>query len=217
MKRPRMTNRKSSLFLALSIASLVAGCAGTNTDQSEPRATESTDPVQEAQNAVAELEDAKLTSAPLRARAVARLDATPEEVWTYVANHENLVDYAASAGIKHVEIDNSTAKAPNGVGCKRECLANESDRFVEEIVFYRAPYVFAYSALENTWGLEDHLAVVIVRPSADGKTELEWRQHFNTTKPELEPIMTKNMQGLLGGPLLGFFVDKYGGEVKAST
>ncbi|MEM9490140.1 MAG: SRPBCC family protein, partial [Myxococcota bacterium] len=175
------------------------------------------DPVDAARAAVGGLEAAQLTSAPLRARAVAQLDASVEEVWSYVSNHQNLVEYAGATGIKHASIDNSAAMVENGVGCKRECLANENDRFVEEIVYFRAPYVYAYSAYENTWGLTDHLGVVIVRPLPGGKAELEWRQYFNTAKPEMAAMMAKNMQGMLSGPLLGFFVDRFGGAMQRSS
>jgi len=166
-----------------------------------------------AQAALRSFEASGLIKAPLRAKAVAHLKASPEEVWRYVSNHQNLAEYGATSGIKHASVDQSKAETPNGVGCKRVCLANEKDRFVEDIVYFKAPYAFAYSAVENTWGITDHVAFVVVRPRADGTTELEWRQYFNTAKPEMADMMAANMQKLIGGPLMGFFVKKYGGEV----
>jgi|GEM_PF-3021910 len=166
-----------------------------------------------AAEAVRAFEQSRLTDAPLRATAVAYLNAPVDEVWDYVSNHDNLIEYGAGSGLKHVEVKRASSGG-NGVGCKRECLTNENDRFVEEIVFFRAPHIFAYSAVENTWGLTNHLGVVIVRPTADGGSELEWRQYFNTEKPEMAEMMAKNLGNLLRGPLLGFFVDKFGGAVQ---
>ncbi len=205
--------------ISLSLCMAAMACAGAQSDRpaaAGSRAATSNETgatAAAAQEALQGLEAAKLTSAPLRARAIARLDAPVDDVWGYVANHDNLVEYGAPTGLKHVSIDNSNADAPGGVGCKRECLANENDRFVEEVLYFRPPYVFAYSATENTWGLTEHLGVVIVRPTADGKSELEWRQYFNTAKPDMTEMMSQNMQGMLSGPLLGFFVERFGGEV----
>ena len=208
--------------IALSLCFAAVACAASQSDRAKPAASQTetpqeADPNAAAREAIDGLEAAGLTSAPLRAKAVARLDASVEDVWGYVSNHDNLVEYGASTGLKHAVIDNSNAEVAGGVGCKRECLANENDRFVEEVLYFRAPYVFAYSATENTWGLTDHLGVVIVRPAPDGKSELEWRQYFNTAKPEMTPMMSQNMQGMLSGPLLGFFVQKFGGEVLQSS
>ena len=65
------------------------------------------------------------------------------------------------------ERDSSGAGGSDGVGVRRECAAGQ-DRFVEEIVYFRAPYAFAYSAVENTWGLTNHLATVVLTPDGDG-------------------------------------------------
>ncbi len=164
--------------------------------------------------ALAALEAAALTPAPLQAKVVARLDAAPAEVWAYVSNNDNLQEYAAPLGIEHVELDHSNADA-NGVGVRRECTAMGDKRFVEEIRFVQAPYVMAYAAIENPVGMDDHLGVVIVRPTADGKTELEWRQHFTAGEGQSTAMLGMKVKMMTGG-LVAFFTDKFGGQTLAS-
>ncbi|MEM9190890.1 MAG: SRPBCC family protein [Myxococcota bacterium] len=168
----------------------------------------------EAREAVEGLDVSQFTSAPRRLLAKAELDAPVEEVWTYISNHDNLVEYTNGV-LTEATIDRAGASETNGVGTRRECQAGD-DRFVENIVYFRAPYVFAYQAVENTWGLDGHLATVVLKPSADGGTVLEWSQYFNTVQPDMAPMMTQNMTGMFQQRVLPFFTERFGGEVLPS-
>ncbi|MEM7154730.1 MAG: SRPBCC family protein [Myxococcota bacterium] len=161
--------------------------------------------------AVTKFESSGIAAAPMRVQVKARLDAAPDEVWAYVSDNGNLQEYAASVGVKHVEIDDSKADA-NGVGVVRECTAMGDENIVEEIVYAEAPYVFGYSAVQNPLGMTDHTGVIIVRPAAGGTTELEWRQYFNAADPSNETSMAIKTKIMTTG-LLAFFTNKYGGEV----
>ncbi|MEM6956820.1 MAG: SRPBCC family protein [Myxococcota bacterium] len=191
-----------------------AASSGSASSGSASTASEAAAPSEAgARAAKAELAAASLTSAPARVVARARLNASIEEVWDYVSNHDNLVEYTNGI-LQSADIDRSGAGGSDGVGVRRECAAGQ-DRFVEEIVYFRAPYAFAYSAVENTWGLTNHLATVVLTPDGDG-TILEWSQHFDHMQPEALPMMTENLTGMMNGPILGFFTQRFGGEVLAS-
>lgn len=93
-----------------------------NDDTAPPAADKASEPTGASDRAVAALEAAVLTSAPLQAKVVARLEAPAAGVWAYVSNNDNLQEYAAPLGISHVNIDDSNADA-DGVGVRRECAA----------------------------------------------------------------------------------------------
>ncbi len=155
-----------------------------------------------------------LTSAPRRVSTSAQLKAPLEEVWAYLAQHENLLEYSVGV-ITDVKVDGSLAQSKNGVGTKRECEAGK-DRFVEEVVYFKAPYTFAYSARFNTWGLKDHLATVRLRPDGAGGTIVTWDQYFNHVKPEMADKVAVNLAGMLRGKILAFLTRKFGGTVRPS-
>jgi uncharacterized protein YndB with AHSA1/START domain len=150
------------------------------------------------------------TPAPLRATATARLDAPIEEVWAYVSDHENLVEYAGAI-LQRVSVSYTADSLQTGVGVQRTCAAGD-DHFVEEVVFFKPGRGFAYSATENTWGLTNHLATVSFVKSGRG-TKLVWSQYFDHVQPEMAEPMATNLQGMLEGPLLGTLVARFGGEV----
>lgn len=154
---------------------------------------------------------ADLTAAPQRAVTVARLDAPVAEVWAYLSNHENLPDYSGGT-VQDVTIDRSAATERDGVGTRRTCVAGK-DRFVEEIVYFEAPYVFAYSVGANSWGLKDHLAIVSLTPDGKGSTLVRWEMFFNHQAPQMAPKMAANMLGMLRGRILPTLTKKYGGQV----
>ncbi|MEL6805562.1 MAG: SRPBCC family protein, partial [Bacteroidota bacterium] len=88
-----------------------------------------------------------------RLTARVRLNRPLSTVWAYLGNHQNLLEYS-NGSLGRVSIDGADAKERNGVGTKRQCVTpNGKDRFVERIVYYKAPYAFAYSVGLNTWGL----------------------------------------------------------------
>ena len=159
-----------------------------------------------------------LTSAPRRLIAVAELNASLEEVWAYISNHDNLLEYTNGV-LGNVSIDRSQSQEHNGVGTMRQCEVNgeRQDKFVERVVYFRAPYAFAYSAFENTWGLENHLATVYLQPTASGGTRVEWSQYFDGPTAEANAMLTKNIAGMLEGPVFSFFTERFGGRVLPSA
>ncbi|MEL6545815.1 MAG: SRPBCC family protein [Myxococcota bacterium] len=158
---------------------------------------------------------AKLTNAPRRVSAMARLNSPLKQVWRYLGVHQNLLEYSNGV-LGKVTIDTTGAQGENGVGTKRQCETSDgSGKFVERIVYYKAPYAFAYSAVENTWGLQDHLATVTLKPDGDG-TIVQWDQYFNHVKPEMTPMMAENIEGMLKGKILSYLTGKFGGEVLGS-
>lgn len=209
-----MDHRTLLLFVALGAGCSASAPPSPTSSGTEAAPASATTPsavtLAAARSAQADLDVATFTSAPRRALATARLDAPLEEVWAYVSNHDNLVEYTNGV-LESADIDRTEADGGDGVGTRRTCAAGD-DRFVERIVYFRAPYVFAYSAVENTWGLENHLATVALRPDGDG-TILEWSQYFDMASDEATTTMTRNMQGMLEGRILAFFTERFGGQV----
>ncbi|MFN3200325.1 MAG: SRPBCC family protein [Bradymonadia bacterium] len=154
-----------------------------------------------------------LTKAPRRVTTVTRLNVPVKEAFAYLGNHQNLLEYSNGI-LGKVSVDGSGASEANGVGTKRVCeTANGTDKFVETIVYFKAPYVFAYAATENTWGLTDHLATVSLKPDGKGGTLVQWDQYFNHVKPEMAPQVAMNIKGMLQGKILPYLTGKFGGEI----
>lgn len=196
-------------YLAMTVIMMTApACAtGGATVETESRRAMAPEAAREAR---ADMMASGLTEAPKRFVVRARLDAPLDEVWAYVSNHDNLVEYSGGV-LQSADIDRSGSNGTNGVGAKRTCSVGK-DRFVEEVVFYRAPYAFAYSAVQNTWGLDGHLAAVSLTPDGES-TLLEWTMFFDTADPAMAPMMSQNMEGMMRGRMLPYFAEKFGGEV----
>ncbi|MEM9069777.1 MAG: SRPBCC family protein [Myxococcota bacterium] len=198
----------------IALPALGCGASATSNPSPEPSATATSQTAAsttEAPVAQFNFDASEYTNAPQRLLAVAELDAPIDEVWAYISDHDNLVEYTNGI-LQSADIDRSGAEEHNGVGTERECAAGE-DRFVERIVYFRAPRAFAYSAFENTWGLQDHLATVVLTPIGEGRTRLEWGQHFNMQNPQAEAMMTQNLTGMMNGRVLPFFTERFGGRV----
>ncbi len=202
---------------AIAFALICAGCAtpSSTTTQSTSSTAAATNAGNETTSAQVarqvEGEMSALAVAPRQLVAKARLNAPIEEVWAYISNHDNLVEYSAGI-LASADIDRSGADEPNGVGTTRECSVGE-DRFIERVVFFEAPYAFAYSAFENSWGMRDHLGTVLLVPDGDGII-IEWGQHFqDMPQPEMTQMMSQNISGMLNGRMLPFLTGRFGGEV----
>ena len=169
--------------------------------------------ITEAKQAAASIPVASLTTAPRRVSTRARLATPVEQVWAYLGNHQNLLEYSDGV-LGEVIVDDSDAVSPQGVGTRRQCITGDGkDKFVEQVVYYKAPFAFAYSATENTWGLKDHLATVMLEPDGRGGTLLQWDQYFNHAMPDAAPKVAMNIDGMLKGKILKFLATKFGGEV----
>lgn len=159
-----------------------------------------------------EIPISKRTSAPRRVSVGAQLNAPLQEVWSYLTDHKNLKEYSNGV-LGSVSIDASAANAA-GVGTKRQCVtADGSGRFLEEVVYVKAPHVFAYRVVENTWGLTDHLAIVSLKSAGEGSTVVTWDLHFNHVQADMVPKMSMNMAGMMKGKMLPFLAQKFGGQV----
>ncbi|MEM1414721.1 MAG: SRPBCC family protein [Myxococcota bacterium] len=210
-----MRSQLSRVLMALPL--LACGGASSDAPAAEPAASVNAAPdapaysVADARAAVGALDVAELTSAPARVVARAELDADIDMVWAYLSNHDNLVEYSNGI-LSSADIDRSASNGSDGVGVRRTCEAGE-DRFVERVVHFQAPYVFAYTVAENTWGLSNHLAVVALEPTADGGTALRWSQHYDGPTLEATAMLTQNLSGMLEGRILSFLTERFGGSV----
>lgn len=155
------------------------------------------------------------TTAPLRVHTETRLDASVSEVWDYISDHSNLLEYSNGA-LGDVSIDSSKAD-PRGVGLRRVCeTPDRSGRFVERVVHVDAPYAFAYVVEENTWGMVGQLGRVSLRPDGKNATVLQWDIYFDHQQPEMASEVANNIRGMMQGMMLPFLTEKFGGEIRAA-
>lgn len=209
VRRPgRAANVAALLCVALFLGPLTQGCDATASGgERDALATASTrqTPAQVSQALAREH-----TNAPQRFLVSARLDAPREQVWNYVSDHDNLVEYSGGV-LTGVEVDRTGANGTNGVGARRTCSVGE-DRFVEEVLVFEPLEAFAYSAVKNTWGLEQHLVTIHLVPRG-GSTDLHMGVYFNTASPGAADQMAKNMQGMIRGPMMTYLTKRFGGRL----
>jgi hypothetical protein len=117
------------------------------------------------------------TSAPLRHRLRAELQAPVSEVWALVGQHARLPEY--SAGISAVELEESRGsrvrvchfRAPDGSG---------NGPALRETIRWEAAGVGHATSAEpgNVFGLSNSLSLVTVEPAGAG-TLLTWLEHYD--------------------------------------
>lgn len=196
-----MKNVSVALMMTVVLGACASNSAGTDNDRAAARA------------AYEEMPIASLTSAPRRVSTQVRLERPVKEVWAYLGDHKNLLEYSDGV-LGKVSVDGSLAEEVNGVGTRRRCETSDGKgQFVESIVYFKAPYAFAYSATENNWGLNNHLATVSLRPDGKGGTIVQWDQYFNHVQPNMAPKVAANIEGMLKGKILAYLANKFGGRV----
>lgn len=138
-----------------------------------------------AQHSQTHREAGDLARSPLQNEVRVTLDASLEDVWKFVSDHQSLPDY--SVGIKHVSLHGSCEGPSGGAGCVRTCEFHEGPPLDEKIVLVDAPVAIATSAVEpNDYGLTKDLTLVTLTSLAEGRTEYRWRQYYE--HPDVEAM-----------------------------
>lgn len=120
---------------------------------------------------------ARFTTAPLRAVQTARLNATPEVVFTEITGEAQMPTWIT--GLTRVTHDHSASANSGALGAgSLRSLHLRNGRDLERIAVVEAPHLFAYQILEGP-PLKDHLAIMAVSPHPDGGSVFSWRQYFN--------------------------------------
>ena len=115
--------------------------------------------------------DAEL--APIQFEAAADLDAAPEVAFALISDHRRLPSWIP--GLRRVEVDESQALSPGGVGTRRTLYPVVGPFGVEVVVEFEPPRRMAYSASDASLRglLTRHRAELWCEPSAAG-TRVRW-------------------------------------------
>lgn len=115
----------------------------------------------------------KITTAPEQIRKTRLIDAPIEDVWAIVADHGGMTQWMPM--ISHVELTKSNAAGEFAEGCERECQFGP-DLLKEKIVFWDAPYGYAYK-IADMHLVREHVGHIQLIPSGTS-TEVIWKQYF---------------------------------------
>ncbi len=122
------------------------------------------------------------TSAPLQMTKSAELPATPEEVFSTLADYTAMPEWFP--GMSAVKVDNADTQTENGAGAVRVCSFGPEQSMTEDIVLFDAPEKLGYTIRDrNFMGMSNHFALVTVETKGGGSL-LSWHQFFDHPDPE---------------------------------
>jgi ribosome-associated toxin RatA of RatAB toxin-antitoxin module len=135
------------------------------------------------------------TKAPLQLHKSLFVTATPDEVFTTLANHTAMPEWFP--GMTAVRVNCDPAQEEGGVGTVRYCAFGEEE-MTEDIVLSQAPTLLAYAIRDgNFMGLQNHFALVTVKAQDEGSL-VSWYQFFNHPYPD---VFNEQGGGMLEGAL----------------
>lgn len=123
----------------------------------------------------------------MKASHTAKVSASPEQVWTLLANHEGMSDWGP---FLKVTIDKPSAAAPGGVGTVRRITApGPAPDLVEEITEFEPGKRLAYKAVAGI-PLKNYRGSIDLRPLPTG-TEIIWTLQADNNLPGfgLKPVV----------------------------
>ena len=109
-----------------------------------------------------------LTTSPIQLDLTARVNASPETVFDFAADHNRLPEWAP--GVKSVEVDNSDAEQPGEVGAVRY-LSGAFGKPDKEVVraFDRPRLLSISNSDESLHGMfTDHIGIIVFESEGDG-------------------------------------------------
>lgn len=146
----------------------------------------------EAPRKIGKLSVSDFTDADLRLVEQRTLDATPEELWSFIGDSRKLPLFVKQ--VKKVTVHDEMAKE-NGEGTQRVCNFGGTD-IQEDIVYVVPEKIFAYSAADNDL-VSNHLGVIQLDQVGD-QTVVTWYQYFDKgAKGFKSAMMKKMMPGIL--------------------
>ena len=110
---------------------------------------------------------------PIQFEAGIEVDAQPEAVFALISDHRQLPSWVP--GLRRVEVDESQASSPGGVGTRRKLYPIIGAAGVEVVVAFEPPHRIVYSASDESLRglLTRHRAEISCQPSAGG-TLIRW-------------------------------------------
>lgn len=122
----------------------------------------------------------------MKASHTAKVSASPEQVWTVLADHEGMSDWGP---LVKVTVDKPSAAVPGGIGTVRRVSApGPAPDLVEEITEFEPGKRLAYKGLQGI-PLKNYRATIDLRPLPTG-TEITWTLQADSKLPgvALKPV-----------------------------
>ena len=128
------------------------------------------------------------------------LSAPVEEVFSHLAEHENL---AALFGAKVTRLNDGDTER-NGVGSRRRLKLGPLPAFEETVTQYVRNELIEYRITKGS-PLDGHVGTMRFSPNADGGTHLDYKIRIASKIPGVASIVTRNLtrdvkKGLNGVP-----------------
>lgn len=128
------------------------------------------------------------------------LSAPVEEVFDYLAEHENL---AALFGARVKRLNDGDTER-NGVGSRRELRVGPTPAFEETVTQYVPNELIEYKITKGS-PLDGHVGTMKFSPTSSGGTLLDYRIRIASRIPLLAPIVARQLtrdveKGLAGVP-----------------
>lgn len=139
-----------------------------------------------------------------------RLQASPNELFEYLSDQQTLPEWMP--GLESVAYDHSASSTPEtlGEGSLRTMMFGDQAE-VEKIVQFDPPNLIAYQILEGV-PLRNHLAIMRIEESDDGRSDFTWYQYFDIKRSSvfgwLMPFMVKRFMNEAQENLM----ERFGGE-----
>lgn len=111
--------------------------------------------------------------APIQFEAETELNARPEAVFAIISDHQRLPTWIP--GLRRVDVDESNAMSPGGIGTRRTLYPMVGPSGVEVIVDFDPPRRLVYCASDESLRglLTRHRAEISCEPSVSG-TRIRW-------------------------------------------
>ncbi|MBV7327257.1 hypothetical protein KFU94_03180 [Chloroflexi bacterium TSY] len=123
------------------------------------------------------------TFAPLQLKKITILQVKPSVIFTALTEPEQMC--RLFSWMHKIEVDNSEATEPNGLGAKRRCSFGNGMVLEEIIVGWQPPTRYAYRGVDEThpFGMVGHLGTIECQPVMDDSTRLIWEHYFEHSNP----------------------------------
>ena len=128
------------------------------------------------------------TTAPLQISKSRLIDATAEDLWKIISDHEHMTTWMPM--IKHVSLVEADQSGKWEEGCERHCQFGP-DLLKEKIVYWNAPIGYAY-AISDMHLVRDHVAYIQLEEQ-QGKTRVTWSQYFIPNGNVIKNFMAKSI------------------------
>ncbi len=132
-------------------------------------------------------------NAPLQMEFSVELKAPQEQVFAFISDFSRLPEWMPT--LSRVDVDNTHAQTPGGVGAVRQIRSPGGKRTYETVKRFEPPSVLAYSASDaSLMGMyTNHLGVLTCEPVGNGHTRFRWLVYATPARSAFMRVVGKQM------------------------